>query len=70
VQSILDPIRVRLFNGTASRSYGSRVIDGRKMAQKIEADVKKDVELFVKEQGIKPALATILVGNIPHPNYM
>ncbi|MDP2840922.1 MAG: tetrahydrofolate dehydrogenase/cyclohydrolase catalytic domain-containing protein [Candidatus Methanoperedens sp.] len=42
-----------------------RVIDGRKIAQNIEAGVKKDVEQFVKETGIKPALATILVGEHP-----
>ncbi len=42
-----------------------RVIDGRKIAQGIEAGVKKDVEQFVKETGIKPALATILVGEHP-----
>ena len=42
-----------------------RVIDGRKIAQNIEAGVKKDVEEFVKETGIKPALATILVGEHP-----
>lgn len=42
-----------------------RVIDGRKIAQRIEADVKKDVEKFVSETGIKPALATILVGEHP-----
>jgi len=42
-----------------------RVIDGRKIAQGIEAGVKTDVEQFVKETGIKPALATILVGEHP-----
>ncbi len=42
-----------------------RVIDGRKIAQGIEQKVKKDVEEFVKEHGIKPALATILVGEHP-----
>jgi methylenetetrahydrofolate dehydrogenase (NADP+)/methenyltetrahydrofolate cyclohydrolase len=42
-----------------------RVIDGRKIAQGIEAGVKKDIEKFVKETGIKPALATILVGEHP-----
>lgn len=41
------------------------VIDGRKIAQGIEAGVKQDVEKFVKETGIKPALATILVGEHP-----
>ncbi len=42
-----------------------RVIDGRKIAQRIEAEVKKEVETFIKERGIKPALATILVGEHP-----
>jgi len=42
-----------------------RVIDGRKIAQDIEGEVKKGVEGFVKEHGIKPALATILVGEHP-----
>ncbi|MDL5503428.1 MAG: tetrahydrofolate dehydrogenase/cyclohydrolase catalytic domain-containing protein, partial [Candidatus Methanoperedens sp.] len=30
-----------------------------------EAKVKNDVEVFVKEHGVKPALATILVGEHP-----
>jgi len=42
-----------------------RVIDGRKIAQGIETGVKNDVEKFVDETGIKPALATILVGEHP-----
>lgn len=42
-----------------------RVIDGRKIAQDIEARVKNDVEKYVQEQGFKPALATILVGEHP-----
>lgn len=43
----------------------SRVIDGRKIAQGIEARVKRELVIFVNEQGIKPALATILVGEHP-----
>jgi methylenetetrahydrofolate dehydrogenase (NADP+) / methenyltetrahydrofolate cyclohydrolase len=42
-----------------------RVIDGRKIAQGIEANVKKEVGRFIEEHGIKPALATILVGEHP-----
>ena len=42
-----------------------RIIDGRKIAQRIEAEVKKEVEKFIQERGIKPALATILVGEHP-----
>ncbi len=42
-----------------------RVIDGRKIAQGIEACIKNDVKKFVSETGIKPALATILVGEHP-----
>jgi methylenetetrahydrofolate dehydrogenase (NADP+)/methenyltetrahydrofolate cyclohydrolase len=42
-----------------------RVIDGRKIAQNIEASVKMEVEGFTRKTGIKPALATILVGEHP-----
>ncbi|VVB95105.1 Bifunctional protein FolD protein [uncultured archaeon] len=42
-----------------------RVIDGRKIAQDIEGEVKKEVEIFIREHGIRPALATILVGEHP-----
>jgi methylenetetrahydrofolate dehydrogenase (NADP+)/methenyltetrahydrofolate cyclohydrolase len=42
-----------------------RIIDGRKIAQGIEAGVKREVEKFIHERGIKPALATILVGEHP-----
>ncbi len=42
-----------------------RVIDGRKIAQSIEANVKNEVGRFIEEHGIKPALATILVGEHP-----
>lgn len=42
-----------------------RVIDGRKIAEGIEAEVKKEVEAFVKRRNIRPALATILVGEHP-----
>jgi methylenetetrahydrofolate dehydrogenase (NADP+)/methenyltetrahydrofolate cyclohydrolase len=43
----------------------TRVIDGRKIAQGIEANVKNEVGRFIEEHGIKPALATILVGEHP-----
>jgi methylenetetrahydrofolate dehydrogenase (NADP+)/methenyltetrahydrofolate cyclohydrolase len=43
----------------------ARVIDGRKIAQGIEARVKREVGIFVNEHRIKPALATILVGEHP-----
>ncbi|MCZ7391759.1 MAG: bifunctional methylenetetrahydrofolate dehydrogenase/methenyltetrahydrofolate cyclohydrolase, partial [Candidatus Methanoperedens sp.] len=42
-----------------------RIIDGRKIAQGIEEKVKKEVGKFIQERGIKPALATILVGEHP-----
>ena len=42
-----------------------RIIDGRKIAQDIEEGVKKEVGLFIKKHGFKPALATILVGEHP-----
>ena len=41
-----------------------RVIDGRKIADRIEAEVKVEVER-VKRKGVEPKLATILVGDHP-----
>ncbi|MDD2439040.1 MAG: bifunctional methylenetetrahydrofolate dehydrogenase/methenyltetrahydrofolate cyclohydrolase FolD [Methanosarcinaceae archaeon] len=43
----------------------SKIIDGRALAKKVEADVKLGVEALQKEQGITPGLATILVGEDP-----
>ncbi|MBC7084753.1 MAG: bifunctional methylenetetrahydrofolate dehydrogenase/methenyltetrahydrofolate cyclohydrolase [Methanomethylovorans sp.] len=45
--------------------YGSKVIDGRTLAKKVEEEVKKDVEVLKVERGITPSLATILVGDNP-----
>lgn len=42
-----------------------RIIDGRKIAQGIEASVREEVEKFIAEHGVRPALATILVGEHP-----
>ncbi len=42
-----------------------RIIDGRKVAQGIEANVKKEVEILINKGKFKPALATILVGEHP-----
>lgn len=44
--------------------YG-KIIDGRKLARKLEAKVKKGVEDLKLECGITPGLATILVGDDP-----
>lgn len=42
-----------------------RVIDGKKIAQDIEARVKEEVQELIKERNITPGLATILVGEHP-----
>jgi methylenetetrahydrofolate dehydrogenase (NADP+)/methenyltetrahydrofolate cyclohydrolase len=64
MRAVPDSIRVK-FMEPLPEVTDPRVIDGRKIAQDIEAEVKKGVEGFVKENGIKPALATILVGEHP-----
>ncbi|MCL7410632.1 MAG: bifunctional methylenetetrahydrofolate dehydrogenase/methenyltetrahydrofolate cyclohydrolase [Methanosarcinaceae archaeon] len=43
----------------------SKIIDGRKLAKKLEAEVKKGVEELKLDRGITPGLATILVGEDP-----
>ena len=45
-------------------SSESKIIDGRKLARKIETRVKKEVE-DLNERGISPCLCSILVGNDP-----
>ena len=42
-----------------------KIIDGRKLAKKLEAEVKKGVEELKLDRGITPGLATILVGDDP-----
>jgi len=49
-------LRVRSPYGTASRSYRPRVIDGKKIASDIEAGVKREVEIFIKEHNFKQRL--------------
>lgn len=41
------------------------IIDGRAAAARIRAEVADEVEQFVQETGLRPGLATILVGNDP-----
>ncbi|MDD3042682.1 MAG: bifunctional methylenetetrahydrofolate dehydrogenase/methenyltetrahydrofolate cyclohydrolase [Methanosarcinaceae archaeon] len=43
----------------------SRIIDGKALAKKVEAEVKVGVESLQNEHGITPGLSTILVGDDP-----
>ena len=43
----------------------ANVIDGRAAAERVRADVARDVERLVSETGRRPGLATILVGDDP-----
>jgi methylenetetrahydrofolate dehydrogenase (NADP+)/methenyltetrahydrofolate cyclohydrolase len=52
-------------SNVVEEEYGSKVIDGRTLAKKVEEEVKKDVEVLKVERGITPSLATILVGDNP-----
>jgi len=46
------------------KGYEDRVIDGRRIASEIEEEVKEKVSVL-KDEGVEPALATILVGEHP-----
>lgn len=43
----------------------TKIIDGRAIAKKVEAEVKTDVEKLISEKGITPGLSAILVGEDP-----
>ena len=40
----------------------AQILDGKGLAQKIRAEIKDDVEKFIKETNVQPALAVVLVG--------
>ena len=41
------------------------ILDGKKLAAEIRAEIKKDVDAYVAQSGRRPGLATILVGEDP-----
>ncbi|MCM1986326.1 bifunctional methylenetetrahydrofolate dehydrogenase/methenyltetrahydrofolate cyclohydrolase FolD [Methanococcoides seepicolus] len=43
----------------------SKIIDGRAIAKKVEAEVKADIEKLISEKGVTPGLSAILVGEDP-----
>lgn len=45
--------------------HEAKIIDGRKLAKKVEAEVKQSIDELKSERGITPGLATILVGDDP-----
>ncbi|MBP5622641.1 MAG: bifunctional 5,10-methylene-tetrahydrofolate dehydrogenase/5,10-methylene-tetrahydrofolate cyclohydrolase, partial [Thermoguttaceae bacterium] len=40
----------------------AQILDGKGLAQKIRAEIKNDVEKFIEETNVQPALAVVLVG--------
>lgn len=42
-----------------------KIIDGKKLAEELNQKLKQQVEKYIKKSGIKPKLATILVGDNP-----
>ena len=43
----------------------NKILDGKKLAETLNSELKKQIKKAVDETGIKPKLATILVGNDP-----
>lgn len=43
----------------------SQIIDGKLVSEAIKSRIKQDVEAFQKQTGVKPCLATVLVGEDP-----
>jgi methylenetetrahydrofolate dehydrogenase (NADP+)/methenyltetrahydrofolate cyclohydrolase len=46
-------------------SYEEKIIDGKKISAEIKSEIKAETALLLKEKGIKPGLAFILVGEDP-----
>ena len=44
---------------------GAQIIDGKKIAADVRAEVAAEVARLMKEHGIKPGLAVVLVGENP-----
>ena len=51
--------------GSTARPMVASVIDGKTMAKRLRADVKKRVKTLVADCGITPGLAVISVGDDP-----
>ncbi|MCK4779684.1 MAG: bifunctional 5,10-methylenetetrahydrofolate dehydrogenase/5,10-methenyltetrahydrofolate cyclohydrolase, partial [Candidatus Lokiarchaeota archaeon] len=43
----------------------SKILDGKRLADKLNSELKENVKQYVEKTGIKPKLATILVGKDP-----
>ena len=43
----------------------AKILDGKKLAENIRAEIGQDVESFVSQTGIVPRLAAVLVGENP-----
>src|SRR5258708_2377948 len=43
----------------------ARIIDGKAVAARVREQVSRDVERFERETGVRPGLATVLVGEDP-----
>jgi methylenetetrahydrofolate dehydrogenase (NADP+)/methenyltetrahydrofolate cyclohydrolase len=46
----------------------NKILDGKKLAEKLNSDLKNEIEKAVEKTGIRPRLATILVGKDPASN--
>ena len=44
---------------------GGKILDGRKLADKLNSELKNSIEKLTKKTGVKPKLVTILVGTDP-----
>jgi methylenetetrahydrofolate dehydrogenase (NADP+) / methenyltetrahydrofolate cyclohydrolase len=43
----------------------AKIIDGRALAEEMRAEIREEAEAFFREAGMKPGLATVLVGDDP-----
>jgi methylenetetrahydrofolate dehydrogenase (NADP+)/methenyltetrahydrofolate cyclohydrolase len=63
--AILSPISTHLIPFTSQLSMSATILDGKSIAETIRSEIAADVKSFVKQHGVTPKLAAVLVGDDP-----
>ena len=65
IQSPPQDASTQIQTSSETARVAARIIDGKRIAEQVRARVATEVALFVRETGIIPHLAAVLVGDDP-----